>query len=272
MCNMREKLMHKYALSSQGAKDMINAFISVTISDLILMIPVSLLYFLVNDYMEGNLAGRGGFYIAGVIITLALIAVSTYIQYNATFLSTYVESGVRRITLAEKLRKIPLSFFGKKDLSDLTSTIMADCAQMETASSHFIPELVGACISTAFVAIGLFFFDWRMAIAALWVLPISFIIVGCSGKVQRKLSEKQMKLKMSCADGIQECLESIRDIQAYNTQEEYMKGLDEKIKAVEKHAVITELGTAVFVGSAQMILKLGIATVALVGGALLASG
>ena len=272
MCNMKEKLMHKYALSSQGAKDMIKAFISVTISDLILMIPVSLLYFLVNDYMEGNLAGRGGLYIAGVIITLALIAVSTYIQYNATFLSTYVESGVRRITLAEKLRKIPLSFFGKKDLSDLTSTIMADCAQMETASSHFIPELVGACISTAFVAIGLFFFDWRMAIAALWVLPISFIIVGCSGRVQRKLNEKQVALKMSCADGIQECLESVRDIQAYNTQEEYMNGLDEKIKAVEKHAVATELGTAVFVGSAQMILKLGIATVALVGAALLASG
>ena len=272
MCNMKEKLMHKYALSSQGAKDMIKAFISVTISDLILMIPVSLLYFLVNDYMEGNLAGRGGLYIAGVIITLALIAVSTYIQYNATFLSTYVESGVRRITLAEKLRKIPLSFFGKKDLSDLTSTIMADCAQMETASSHFIPELVGACISTAFVAIGLFFFDWRMAIAALWVLPISFIIVGCSGRVQRKLNEKQVALKMTCADGIQECLESVRDIRAYNTQEEYMKGLDEKIKAVEKHAVATELGTAVFVGSAQMILKLGIATVALVGGALLASG
>lgn len=272
MCNMKEKLMHKYALSSQGAKDMIKAFISVTISDLILMIPVSLLYFLVNDYMEGNLAGRGGLYIAGVIITLALIAVSTYIQYNATFLSTYVESGVRRITLAEKLRKIPLSFFGKKDLSDLTSTIMADCAQMETASSHFIPELVGACISTAFVAIGLFFFDWRMAIAALWVLPISFIIVGCSGRVQRKLNEKQVALKMSCADGIQECLESVRDIQAYNNQEEYMKGLDEKIKAVEKHAVATELGTAVFVGSAQMILKLGMATVALVGAALLASG
>ena len=104
------------------------------------------------------------------------------------------------------------------------------------------------------------------------VLPISFIIVSCSGKVQRKLNEKQVALKMTCADGIQECLESVRDIRAYNTQEEYMKGLDEKIKAVEKHAVSTELGTAVFVGSAQMILKLGIATVALVGGALLASG
>lgn len=270
--SLKEKLMHKYALSEQGAVDMIKAFISVTISDIVLMFPVALLYYLVKDYMEGTLAGRGGFYIGGILITLGLIGVTTYFQYNATFLSTYVESGVRRITLAEKLRKIPLSFFGKKDLSDLTSTIMADCAQMETASSHFIPELVGACISTALVAIGMFFFDWRMAIAALWVLPISFIIVGCSGKVQKSLNKKQMELKMACADGIQECLESVRDLRAYNTEEEYMKGLDNKIRAVEKHAIVTELGTAVFVGSAQMILKLGIATVALVGGSLLAKG
>lgn len=270
--SLKEKLMHKYALSQQGASDMIKAFVSVTVSDLVLMIPVSLLYFLVKDYIEGNLAGKGGFYIAGVLVTLILIGVTTYIQYNATFLSTYVESGVRRITLAEKLRKIPLSFFGKKDLSDLTSTIMADCAQMETASSHFIPELVGACISTALVAIGMFFFDWCMALAALWVLPISFIIVGCSGKVQKGVNKKQMELKMACADGIQECLESVRDLRAYNTEEDYMKGLDVKIKNVEKHAIVTELGTAVFVGSAQMILKFGIATVALVGGHLLAKG
>ena len=270
--SLKEKLMHKYALSQQGASDMIKAFVSVTVSDLVLMIPVSLLYFLVKDYVEGNLAGKGGFYIAGALVTLILIGVTTYIQYNATFLSTYVESGVRRTTLAEKLRKIPLSFFGKKDLSDLTSTIMADCAQMETASSHFIPELVGACISTALVAVGMFFFNWRMALAALWVLPISFIIVGCSGKVQKGLNKKQMELKMACADGIQECLESVRDLRAYNTEEAYMKGLDVKIKNVEKHAIVTELGTAVFVGSAQMILKLGIATVALVGGNLLARG
>lgn len=270
--SLKVKLMHKYALSQQGAADMIKAFISVTVSDLVLMIPVSLLYILVKDYMEGNLAGKGGFYIVGVLVTLILIGVTTYIQYNATFLATYVESGVRRTTLAEKLRKIPLSFFGKKDLSDLTSTIMAECAQMETASSHFIPELVGACISTALVAVGMFFFNWRMALAALWVLPISFIIVGCSGKVQKGLNKKQMELKMACADGIQECLESVRDLRAYNTEEAYMKGLDVKIKNVEKHAIVTELGTAVFVGSAQMILKLGIATVALVGGNLLARG
>ena len=264
--------MHKCALSEQGAKDMIKAFVSVTVSNLILMIPIALLYYMVKDYMDGNLAGKGIWYVAGILLTFALIAVTTYIQYNATFLATYIESGVRRITLAEKLRKIPLSFFGKKDLSDLTSTIMADCAQMETASSHFVPELVGACISTSIVAIGLFFFDWRMAIAALWVLPISFIIVACSGKVQRSLNKKQMDLKMACADGIQEGLESARDLRAYNSQEEYMEGLDKKIKAVEKHAIVTELGTAVFVGSSQMILKLGIGTVALAGGILLAKG
>lgn len=269
---MIEKLMHKYALSKQGASDMIKAIISATISNIILMVPVALLYYLVRDYMAGNLGDKVLFYVAGCLITFVLIGISTYIQYNATFLSTYVESGVRRVTLAEKLRKIPLSFFGKKDLSDLTSTIMNDCAQMETASSHFIPELFGACISTALIAVGLFFFDWRMAIAALWVLPVSFLIVGCSGKVQKSLNKKQMVLKLACADGIQECLENVRDLQAYNTQEDYMKGLTAKIKAVEKHAIVTELGTAVFVGSSQMILKLGIATVALVGGVLLAKG
>ena len=251
---------------------MMKAFVSVTASDLVLMFPVWMLYFLVRDYLQGTLAGNGGFYVVGCLACLALIALTTLIQYRATFLATYVESGVRRITLAEKLRKIPLSFFGKKDLSDLTSTIMADCATMETASSHFIPELVGSCISTTLIAIGTFFLNWKMALAALWVLPLSFLIVGCSGKVQKSLGKKQMKLKMACADGIQECLETVRDLRANNAQDTYMEGLERKIRAVEKHALVTELGTAVFVGSAQMILKLGIATVALTGGVLLVQG
>ena len=183
-----------------------------------------------------------------------------------------MESGVRRTSLAEKLRKLPLSYFGKKDLSDLTSTIMADCATLETASSHWIPELIGAMISTLIVSVSLFFIDWRMAIAALWVLPIAFIIVLSSANVQKKLNENHMRLKMHLADGIQECLEALRDLRANNACESYMTGLDKKIKAVEKHSIVTEFGTAVFVGSAQMILKIGIATVALVGGILLSKG
>lgn len=268
----KEKLQHKYALSEQGAKDMLKGFVTVTISNIILMLPVGMLYMLVKNYMNHILEGKGIMFAVGCILCLLLIGITTYIQYNATFLSTYVESGVRRISLAEKLRKIPLSFFGKKDLSDLTSTIMADCATLETASSHWIPELVGACISTALVALSLFFFDWRMAIAALWVLPVSFLIVACSGNVQRNLGRRQMELKMACADGIQECLETVRDLKANNAQEEYMAALDKKIKAVEKHAVTTELGTALFVSGAQMILKFGIATVALTGSILLAKG
>ena len=269
---LREKLQHKYALSEQGAKDMLKAFVSVTVSDIVLMFPVGMLYLLVKNYMEHTLEGKGVLFGVGCLICLLLIGVTTYIQYNATFLSTYVESGVRRISLAEKLRKIPLSFFGKKDLADLTSTIMADCATLETASSHWIPELVGACISTALVAISLFFFDWRMALAALWVLPIAFLIVFFSGNVQRKAVGRQMELKMACADGIQECLETVRDLRANNAQEEYMKGLDKKIRDVEKHAIVTELTTAVFVSSAQMVLKFGIATTALTGSVLLAQG
>ena len=270
--SFKEKLQHKYALSEQGAKDMIKAFVSATFSNIMLMLPVGMLYMLVKNYMENTLEGKGVLFIVGCIICLLLIGITTYIQYNATFLSTYVESGVRRITLAEKLRKIPLSFFGKKDLSDLTSTIMADCATLETASSHWIPELIGACISTTLVAVSLFFFDWRMALAALWVLPVAFIIVISSGNVQRHMVDSQMKLKMACADGIQECLETVRDLRANNAQAEYMEGLDTKIKAVEKHAIKTELTTAVFVSSAQMILKLGIATVALTGSILLVNG
>lgn len=269
---LKEKLQHRYALSEKGAQDMIRAFISVTISDIVLMLPVGMLYMLVKYYMADDLNGRGGFFAIGCIACLILIAVTTYIQYNATFLNTYIESGVRRTTLAEKLRKIPLSFFGKKDLSDLTSAIMADCATMETASSHWIPELIGACISTVLVAVSLFFLNWRMAIAALWVLPASFLIVLCSGRVQKNMAAKQMTLKMACADGIQECLETVRDLRANNSEEEYLKGLDDKIHAVEKHAIFSELTTAVFVAGAQMILKFGIATTALVGGMLLAKG
>jgi len=202
---MLKKLQRKYALSEKGAKDMIKATCACTLSYLALMFPVGLLYCLVSDLMKGGFSGgRLTFYIIGIIVCLLLIFLTTLLQYNATFLTTYVESGVRRITLAEKLRKIPLSFFGRKDLSDLTSTIMEDCAKLETASSHWIPELCGSVISTVLIAISLFFFDWRMAIASLWVLPVSFAIILCSSRLQKSLCSKHMDVQMACSDGIQE--------------------------------------------------------------------
>ena len=267
---MIKKLQHKFALSERGAKDLIQGIIACALQNISFMFPVALLYFFVSDLLNSGIKPEKiWFYILGCIIALALIFAVTYWQYNSTFLATYVETGTRRITLAEKLRKIPLSFFGKKDLADLTSTIMADCTYLETAFSHFIPPFVGAIISTVLISISLFFFDWRMAIASLWVLPVAFMIIGLSSKVQKTLNHKSMDAKMACADGIQECIETIQDLKANNAEQAYMAGLDTKIDNVEKRALKSEFGTAAFVVSAGLILKLGIATTALVGSILL---
>ena len=270
---MIEKLKHKYALSSKGAKDMVRAFIAVTLSNLVLMLPVGLLYLLASYLLDNQLLQeKFVFFLIAIVVILICIALTTVFQYRATFLSTYVESGVRRRTLAEKLRKLPLSYFGKKDLADLTNTIMSDCALLETASSHWIPELIGAMISTTIIVISLLFFDFRMALAAIWVMPIAFAIVLYSRKAMRHTHEKTNVYRIDCLDGIQEGLETLRDLRANNMCDQYMESLNEKIKAVEKHAIFAEFTNAAFVCSAQMILKLGIGTVAVVGSYLLVKG
>ena len=270
---MIKKLQKKYALSEQGAKDLIKGCLACVLENLSLMFPVGLLYYMVSDLMNGGVSGgKIPFYVAGCVVCIGLILLTTFFQYNATYFATYKESGVRRITLAEHLRKIPLSFFGKKDLADLTSTIMADCTFLEQSFSHFIPELAGSIISTVLISIGLLFTDWRMALAALWVLPVAFAIVGFSAKIQENLNQKAMDVKMACADGIQECIETVRDLKANNAEQAYLKGLEKKIRAVEHRSILNEFGLAVFVVSASLVLKLGIATVALVGAVLLMQG
>ena len=270
---MIKKLQKKYALSEQGAKDLIKGCLACVLQNLSFMFPVGLLYYLVGDLMNGGVpGGKIPFYVAGCVVCIGLILLTTFFQYNATYFATYKESGIRRITLAEHLRKIPLSFFGKKDLADLTSTIMADCTFLEQSFSHFIPELAGSIISTVLISIGLLFTDWRMALAALWVLPVAFAIVGFSAKIQENLNQKAMDVKMACADGIQECIETVRDLKANNAEQAYLKGLEKKIRAVEYRSILNEFGLAAFVVSASLVLKLGIATVALLGAVLLIQG
>ncbi|MBP3813022.1 MAG: ABC transporter ATP-binding protein [Butyrivibrio sp.] len=271
---MIERLKHKYALSTQGAKDMIRACICVTITNIALMMPAGILYSLIKDLLEGTLSReRIPFYAVASVAVLLVIAVTNFIQYNATFLTTYRESGVRRTAIAEKLRKLPLSYFGKKNISDLTTNIMGDCAQIETASSHWIPELIGAVISVSIVGISLFFaFDFRMVLACFWVIPVAFIIIITASGAEKNAVRENSAVKMTMTDGIQECLESIRDLRANNAEERYMDELEGKIRNVEKMALITELKMAIYVNSAAIILKIGIGTTAVVGGALFAKG
>ena len=270
---MIKALQRRFALSRQGAVDLIKGCIACVIQDISFMLPVGLLYTFVMDIMNGGVNGsRIALYAAGVLVCLCFIFVVTYFQYNATYLATYVESGVRRISLAEQLRKISLSFFGKKDLADLTNSIMGDCATLETAFSHYVPALAGSLISTTLIAVCLFVYDWRMALAAVWVLPVAFTITFFSGRIQEYFNRKSVAANVALESGVQECIESLQDLKANNAEEAYLKGLNKKIDYVEKRHIITELGTALFVVSSTLILKFGIATVALVGSVLLVQG
>ena len=270
---MIKYLQRRYALSRKGAIDNIKGILCCALQNISFMLPVGLLYRLVSDIMNGTLTtGRIPFYVIGCVAAALFIVVCTRLEYDNTFLVTYVESGVRRVGLAEKLRKIPLSFFGRKDLADLTSSIMNDCAVLEQSQSHFVAPLYGAILSTTVIAVSMLFFNWRMALAAVWPLPVAFAIVLLASDVQKKLSRKATAAKVACEDGIQECMEAMPDLRANNAEERYLSGLEKKIRAIESRLVRSELGTAVFVVSAGLVLRLGIATTALAGAALLVKG
>lgn len=271
---MIKAIMKKFALSREGAKGFVWAVVACVVQDLSFMLPVSLLYSLVNDFLSGDPVPTEHYYLYGfgILGALLLIFLTGWWKYNATYFTTYRESGVKRVRLAEKLRKLPLSFFGKRDLADLTNTVMGDVAVTEQMMSHYVPQFYSSVISTFLIAISMFAFDWRMALAALWVLPVAVVIVWLSKRAQNHFTRKQVEAEIALEDGIQENLETIRDLKSNNAEKKYLEGLNKKIDKVEGRHIKSELGTAMFVVPAQMVLKLGIATVALVGGMLLIDG
>ena len=189
---MIEKIQHATASSPEGAKGLVKGVLACAFQNMAFMLPTGLLYLLVKDLLAGSTSGRSTFYLLGCVACFALILLTTWFQYNGTYFTTYKESGTRRLTLAERLRKLPLSFFGKRDLADLTSTIMADCEVLEKDCSHFIPGLFGSLISTALIALSLVAFEWRMALAALWVIPVSAAIVVGSYWAQDRAAFRQL--------------------------------------------------------------------------------
>lgn len=268
---MIKYLEKKYALSAQGAKDYIKAVIAGVVVNLVKMAPAGILFMLVSDLL-GERSYPVWAYVCGILGILAVMYVVNYVQYNCDYLNTYKESAVRRITLAERMRKLPLSYFGKKDLSDLTTRIMRDCATIESSFSHFYPEFTSSLISTVIIAAALIAYNWRMGLAAVWVLPVSLLIVALSDKAQNRFNKRKLQADMATSDGIQEYLECMRDLRACDASDRYLEGLGGKIDVAEKRHIAAELGVAVFVVSAQLLLKFGIATTALAGGILLARG
>ncbi|HWP51005.1 MAG TPA: ABC transporter ATP-binding protein [Clostridia bacterium] len=270
-------MRRQFALSEQGAKDLIKAIFACAVTNISLMFPVGALYMLLVTLSQPLLGGvaeapKLGTYIWLSAAILAVIFILEYYQYNKCYLASYQESAEKRISLAEKLRQIPLSFFGQRDLSDLTTTIMGDCAGLETAFSHYIPEFIGSVISIIFVSIGLFVMDWRMAIALLWVVPIAFLITVGGKAHQDKVNTANIQVQLNRADSIQEFIETAREIKASNQTEKYLAEFDQKLKYGEKVSILTELNVAMFVVTAQMLLRIGIASVVVTGGLLLVQG
>lgn len=266
---MIKKVQERFALTHLGAVNLIKACVSCTISYLAIAMSIGVLYYFTCDVLE-MLYGSSNtilysMYLIEFVIVVILIFIAHYIQYNMTFYNTYKESARLRIRVAEKLRKFPLMFFSKRDLSDLTTTILSDVTGMEHALSHFIPEFFGSIASTLLLSISMFFFDFRMALAAVWCVPVSFLLVVLA---KRKLSNagfKDRQKQLVRTEKIQETLETIRDLKANHYTQQYLNEVDQVIDDCEKSQIKTELTNALFVVSSQLILKLGIATVVIYG-------
>lgn len=266
---MIKKVQERFALTHLGAVNLIKACVSCTISYLAIAMSIGVLYYFTCDVLE-MLYGSSNtilysMYLIEFVTVVILIFIAHYIQYNMTFYNTYKESARLRIRVAEKLRKFPLMFFSKRDLSDLTTTILSDVTGMEQALSHFIPEFFGSIASTLLLSISMFFFDFRMALAAVWCVPVSFLLVVLA---KRKLSNagfKDRQKQLVRTEKIQETLETIRDLKANHYTQQYLNEVDQVIDDCEKSQIKTELTNALFVVSSQLILKLGIATVVIYG-------
>ena len=271
-----EKFQRKYALTDQGVRNTKKGTFWTVIVNLVVMGGVSILYLVMSGFMGALTEGSplpGSAIVLGLLVLFALLSfVTHWQQYKATYGLVYNEVKTTRLSLAERLRKLPLGYFGKRDLADLTETIMGDVNRMEHVWSHVLGYLYGAYISTAIIAVCLLVYDWRLAIACLWGVPVAFGLLFGSRKIAARNAERTKKAAVRVSDGIQEALENVREIRATNQEERYLNGLNQKIDEHERVTIQGELGTGLFVNAASVIMRLGVATTILVGANLILSG
>ena len=274
---MIKRISKKYVMTEKGAKDYVAAVFWSVLVNISKMLPVGVLAAALSGIAQALTDGtdpRAGltrFIITGILALLALF-VTFLIQYRALYDATYRESANRRIRIAEVLRRLPLSFFGKRDLTDLTTTIMADTETLEKAFSHFYPAMYGALISTTMVAAGMLIYDWRMALALLWVVPVSLLAVYLCRRLEKRHIKKGLTTRRAATDAMQEVLECAPEIKACNRKEMYLAELNHKLDEAERDNIRGELFTGSVITAAQSFLKLGIATTVLTGVILMSSG
>lgn len=271
-----EKFQRKYALTDQGVRNTKKGTFWTVIVNLVVMGGVSILYLVMSGFMGALTEGSplpGSAIVLGLLVLFALLSfVTHWQQYKATYGLVYNEVKTTRLSLAERLRKLPLGYFGKRDLADLTETIMGDVNRMEHVWSHVLGYLYGAYISTAIIAVCLLVYDWRLAVACLWGVPVAFGLLFGSRKIAARNAERTKKAAVRVSNGIQEALENVREIRATNQEERYLNGLNQKIDEYERVTIQGELGTGLFVNAASVIMRLGVATTILVGANLILSG
>ena len=271
-----EKFKHTYALTDSGVAIARRGTFWTVVVNLVDMGGIMFLYLLMKQLMD-HLSGEGDLpgivpYAVGLVAFLAVSFFAHFKQYGATYSSVYGEVEAKRLSIAERLRRLPLSFFGRHELADLTEVLMGDVATLEHVWSHVLGYLYGAYISTAIVAVGLLAFDWRLALAALWGVPVAFaLLFGTHRKVASKQSEVRIA-GVRVAEGLQEMLENAREIRATNQEKRYLSGLFGMIDDHERKMVRTELMSGMFINAAAAIMRLGIASTVLVGASLIATG
>ena len=271
-----KSFQRKYALTDQGVKNTKKGAFWTVIVNLVVMGGMGILYLLMYGLMGTLTDGAplpGPALFLGLVIAFVILSFVTHLQqYHATYGLVYNEVKSTRLSLAERLRKLPLGYFGKRDLADLTETLMGDVNRMEHVWSHVLGYLYGAYISTAIIAVCLLVYDWRLTIACLWGVPVAFGLLFGTRKISARASERTKQAAIRVSDGIQEALENVREIRATNQEVRYLAGLNQKIDDHEKVTIQGELGTGIFVNAASVIMRLGVATTILAGASLILSG
>ena len=271
-----ENLRRKYALTEQGLKNTKKGALWTVIVNLTVMCGIGILYLLMTAFMDtlndGVPLPGAGMFISLTVIFVILSLVTHVQQYRTTYGLVYNEVRTTRLTLAERLRRLPLGYFGKRDLADLTETLMGDVNRMEHVWSHVLGYLYGSYISTALIAVCLVFYDWKLTIACLWGVPVAFILLFGSRKMTEKAAERTKAAAIRVSDGIQEALENVREIRASNREELYLEKLNRKIDDHEKVMIKGELSTGLFINGASVIMRLGVATTILAGAGEILSG